>query len=89
MALGAQASDVLQQVVRRGMLLAMGGIAIGMAGSWVVTRFLSSLLFGVRPTDPITFALVPLILVVVTLVACLLPARRATKVDPMVALRYE
>jgi ABC-type antimicrobial peptide transport system permease subunit len=89
MALGAQASDVLQQVVRRGMLLAAGGIAIGMAGAWVVTRFLASLLFGVRPTDPVTFALVPPILAAVALVACLVPARRAAKVDPMVALRYE
>jgi predicted permease len=89
MALGAQASDVLQQVVRRGMLIAMGGIAIGMAGAWVVTRFLASLLFGVRPTDPVTFALVPLVLAAVALAACLVPARRATKVDPMVALRYE
>ena len=89
MALGAQASDVLQQVVRRGMLLAAGGIAAGMAGAWVMTRFLSNLLFGVRPTDPVTFALVPLILAAVALVACLVPARRATKVDPMVALKYE
>jgi putative ABC transport system permease protein len=89
MALGAQEGDVLRQVVRQGMLLAAGGIATGVAGAWVVTRFISSLLFGVRPTDPLTFALVPLLLAVVALVACLLPARRATKVDPVVALRYE
>jgi len=89
MALGAQAGDVLQQVLRQGMLLAAGGIATGVAGAWVVTRFISSLLFGVRPTDPMTFALVPLLLAIVALVACLLPARRATKVDPVVALRYE
>jgi putative ABC transport system permease protein len=89
MALGAQASHVLQHVVRQGMLLAAGGIAAGMAGAWAVTRFLSSLLFGVRPTDPVTFVLVPLILADVAIVACLVPARRATRVDPMVALRYE
>jgi putative ABC transport system permease protein len=89
MALGAQESDVLQQVVRQGMLLAAGGITTGVAGAWVVTRFLSSLLFGVRPTDPMIFTLVPLLLAAVALVACLLPARRATKVDPVVALRYE
>jgi len=71
------------------MLLAAGGMATGMAGAWVVTRFLSSLLFGVRLTDPITFVLVPVILAAVAFVACLVPARRATKVDPMVALRYE
>jgi ABC-type antimicrobial peptide transport system permease subunit len=89
MALGAQAGDVLQQVFRQGMLLAAGGIATGVAGAWVVTRFISSLLFGVRPTDPMTFALGPLLLAIVALMACLLPARRATKVDPVVALRYE
>jgi putative ABC transport system permease protein len=89
MALGAQAGDVLQQVVRQGMRLAAGGITAGVAGAWVLTRLLSSLLFGVRPTDPMTFTLVPLLLAAVALVACLLPARRATKVDPVVALRYE
>jgi len=89
MALGAQAGDVLQQVVRQGMLLAAGGIATGVAGAWVVTRFLSSLLFGVTATDPTTFALVTLLLAAVALLACLLPARRATKVDPVLALRYE
>ena len=71
------------------MLPAVVGIAIGTAGAWAVTRFLSSLLFGVRPTDPMTFILVPLLLAAVAVVACLLPARRATKVDPVVALRYQ
>jgi putative ABC transport system permease protein len=88
-ALGARAGDILRQVVRQGMLPAVVGIAIGTAGAWAVTRFLSSLLFGVRPTDPMTFILVPLLLAAVAVVACLLPARRATKVDPVVALRYQ
>jgi len=88
-ALGADASDILRQVVGQGMLPAVIGIATGTAGAWGVTRFLSSLLFGVRPTDPMTFTLVPVILAAVGVLACLLPARRATKVDPVIALRYE
>ena len=88
-ALGARTSDILLQVVRQGMLPAAAGIAIGTAGAWAVTRFLSSLLFGVTPTDPVTFALVTLLLAAVAVLACILPARRATKVDPVVALRYE
>jgi putative ABC transport system permease protein len=88
-ALGAGASDILRQVVRQGMLPAVLGIVTGTAGAWGVTRFLSALLFGVRPSDPLTFTLVPLLLAAVALVACLLPARRATKVDPVVALRHE
>jgi putative ABC transport system permease protein len=89
LALGAETNDIIRQVVRQGMLPAVVGIAAGTAGAWAVTRFLSSLLFGVRPTDPTTFALVPLLLAAVGVLACLLPARRATKVDPVVALRYE
>jgi len=88
-ALGAEASDIIRQVVRQGMLPAVIGIATGTAGAWGVTRFLSSLLFGVRPTDPITFAMVPVLLAAVGVLACLLPVRRATKVDPVEALRYE
>jgi putative ABC transport system permease protein len=88
-ALGAEASDIIRQVVRQGMLPAVIGIATGTAGAWGMTRFLSSLLFGVRPTDPVTFTLVPVLLAAVGALACLLPARRATKVDPVVALRYE
>jgi len=88
-ALGAEASDIIRQVVRQGMLPAVIGIATGTAGAWGVTRFLSSLLFGVRPTDPITFAMVPVLLAAVSVLACLLPVRRATKVDPVEALRYE
>jgi len=88
-ALGAEASNIIRQMVRQGMMPAAIGIAAGTVGAWAVTRFLSSLLFGVRPTDPITFALVPLLLATVGVLACLLPARRATKVDPVEALRYE
>lgn len=89
MALGAQIADVLKLVLRRAMLLAVVGVALGVAGSALVTRYLSSLLFGVKPIDVITFAAVALALVVVALVASLIPARRATKVDPLNALRYE
>ena len=89
MALGAQIGDVLKLVLRRAMLLALVGVGIGVLGAFAVTRYLTSLLFGVRPFDAITFAGVALGLVVVALVASLIPARRATKVDPLVALRYE
>ena len=89
MALGAQIADVLKLVLRRAMLLSVIGVGIGVVGAFAVTRYLASLLFGVRPVDVITFAAVALGLVVVALIAAVLPARRATKVDPLVALRYE
>jgi putative ABC transport system permease protein len=89
MALGARRANVLFMVVRQGALLAAVGIAIGLAGALALSRFLSSLLYGVKPTDPLTFFGVSLILVAVALLASFIPARRATKVDPMVALRYE
>ncbi len=89
MALGARALDVLKLVIKHGMKLAVLGIAIGLAGSWALTRFMKGLLFGVEPTDLLTFSLVSLFLLGAAFVACYLPARRATKVDPLVALRYE
>jgi putative ABC transport system permease protein len=89
MALGAQARDVLSMVIKQGMSLVLFGVVLGVAGAYAVTRAMQSLLFEVSTTDPVTFALVPLLLAVVGFVACYIPARRATKVDPLVALRYE
>lgn len=89
MALGARALDVLKLVISHGMKLALLGIVIGLAGAWGLTRFMSGLLVGVQPTDLLTFAIVSACLFIAALLACYLPARRATKVDPLVALRYE
>jgi putative ABC transport system permease protein len=89
MALGAARGDVLRLVVGAGMRLAMIGVAAGLAVAFGLTRLMSALLFGVSPTDPMIFGLIPLLIVIVALLACYIPARRATKVDPLVALRIE
>ena len=89
MALGAQTSDVLKLFLAHGMMLTAAGILLGILGAGLLTRLMASLLFGVGATDPLTFTLIALALALVALVACYIPARRATKVDPMVALRYE
>ena len=89
MALGAQALDVLKLVLRNGMTIALIGVAIGLGGAYALSRVLSSMLFKVSPTDLMTFGVVSISLIVVALIACYLPARRATRVDPLVALRHE
>jgi ABC-type antimicrobial peptide transport system permease subunit len=89
MALGAQLGDVLKLVLTHGVKLTLLGVAIGLLGAFLVTRAITSVLYGVSATDPLTFSLVSLVLVVVALLACYVPARKATKVNPLVALRYE
>jgi putative ABC transport system permease protein len=89
LALGATPRNILFLVLKKGMGLTLIGVAIGIAASFAFTRWMSSLLFGVKAADPLTFVAVPLLLGIVALLACAIPARRATKVDPMIALRYE
>jgi putative ABC transport system permease protein len=89
MALGAQQSDVLRLVVWRGLALALGGIVIGLIGAVALTRLMQGVLYGIEPTDPLTFGLVSLGLLAVAVLASWLPARRAASVDPAVAIRYD
>jgi len=89
MALGAQTTDVLKLVLRQGVRLAVTGLLLGLGGAFALLRLVSGLLYGVSATDPLTFSIVPALLFAVAVLACWIPARRAAKVDPMVALRYE
>jgi len=88
-ALGATAADILRLVLKQGMKLTVLGVAVGLLGAVVLARLIKNLLFGVSVTDPLTFIALPLLLASVALLACYLPARRAAKVDPLVALRQE
>jgi putative ABC transport system permease protein len=89
MALGAQWPVILMMVLRKGMLLTVAGTVLGVAGALVLTRWMSSMLFGVSASDPATYAIVVIVSLGAALFACSIPARRATRVDPLVALRYE
>jgi putative ABC transport system permease protein len=89
LALGATPRHILRLLVGQGMKLTLIGVTIGLVGAIVITRLMRGLLFGVAPTDVMTFGIAAIVLIVVALLACFIPARRATKVDPLVALRYE
>jgi ABC-type antimicrobial peptide transport system permease subunit len=89
LALGAQRSNILRIILHQGLTLAFAGALVGLVCALVVSHLMASLLYGVRPTDPLTFASVALLFLAVALFACYLPARRAMRVDPMIALRYE
>jgi putative ABC transport system permease protein len=89
MALGADQQDIFRLVITRGMQFVLAGLALGIAGALAATRLIASLLFGVTANDPATFAAIAVLLALVAFAACWIPARRAMRVDPMIALRYE
>jgi len=89
MALGAQARDVMTLILRQGLKMTLIGIGLGLVAAYALTRWMESLLFGVRPADALTFGMIAVVLLLVALLACWIPSRRATKVDPMTALRCE
>ena len=89
MALGASGRDVLRLIVGQGMILALVGVGLGLAAAFALTRVIRGMLYEVSATDPVTFLAVSALLVIVSLISCLIPARRATKVDPLIALRSE
>ncbi len=95
MALGASRANVLKMIVQQGMVLVVLGVALGLIGAYVLTKYLESwvglskMLFGVKVSDPLTYSVIAILLTTVAFIACYIPARRATKVDPLVALRYE
>jgi putative ABC transport system permease protein len=89
MAMGATGSDIFKLILKQGMLLTFAGVAIGIIAALGLTRLLTTLLFGVKANDPVTFIVIGLLLMFVAFLACYIPARKATKVDPMIALRYE
>jgi len=89
MALGAQSGDVLRMVVRQGMMMAGAGIAVGLAGAFGLARLITTMLYGVKPYDPVTFVSVTIVLALTAFAACWIPALLATRVDPLEALRYE
>jgi len=89
MAIGAQPRDVFKMILGQGMLLTVIGMVAGLVGAFALTRLMATMLFSIKPTDPLTFAVVAVLLVAVALIACYIPGRRATKVDPVNSLRYE
>jgi ABC-type antimicrobial peptide transport system permease subunit len=89
LALGATQRNILHLIVRQGMILALTGVAIGLAGAFALTRLMRSLLFGIRSTDPLTFIAIAALLAVIALLASYIPARRAARIDPMVSMRCE
>jgi putative ABC transport system permease protein len=88
-ALGAESSSILQMILFQGMRLAVAGVVLGLFGALIVSQLMAGLVYGVRPTDPLTFVGVTLLLVAVAVLACYMPARRAVRVDPLIALRHE